>query len=69
MVQAKREREALIQTQQKSKPSLTVTAETPQALPRGPGLARRPVLVLGGRVFDRQAWLEAEELMNRLRVA
>jgi hypothetical protein len=69
MVQAKREREALIQTQQKSKPSLTVTAVTPQALPRGPGMARLPVLVLDGRVYDRQAWPEAEELMNRLRVA
>jgi hypothetical protein len=32
-------------------------------------MARRPVLVLGGRVFDRRAWLEAEELMNRLRAA
>ena len=69
MLQAKREREAAIQTQQKIHPSLTVTAEPPQALPRGPGMARRPVLVLGGRVFDRQAWLEAEELMDRLRVA
>jgi hypothetical protein len=32
-------------------------------------MALRPVLVLDGRVFDRQAWLAAEELMNRLRVA
>jgi hypothetical protein len=69
MVRARREREALIQARQKSQPSFPVTAETPQALPRGPGMALRPVLVLGGRVFDRQAWLEAEELMNRLRVA
>ena len=69
MLQAQREREALIQTQQKNHPSFTVTAETPQPLLRGPGMARRPVLVLGGRVFDRQAWPEAEELLNRLRVA
>jgi hypothetical protein len=62
MVRAKREREA---ARQEKSASFTVTAE----LPRGPGMALRPVLVLNGRGFDRQVWLEAEEFMNRLGAA